>query len=62
MSNNGLILVHTVKLKPFIKTQISGILVASGIGDVANASVCSEKIHLKFMIIIIITSNRKNIY
>ena len=34
-----LILVHTVQLKPIIKTQISGKLVYSGISDVAIASV-----------------------
>ena len=50
-------LVHTVKLKPNIKAQISGKLVTSGISDVAIASVHSEKTSLKkmFMIIIIIT-------
>ena len=30
-ANKGLILVHTVKLKPIIKAQISGKLVTSGI-------------------------------
>ena len=40
---NGLILVHTVKLKQIIKAQISGKLVTSGISDVATASVHSEK-------------------
>ena len=54
----GLILVHTVKLKPIIKAQISGNLVASGISDIAFASIYSEKTHLKklmkmIMIIII---------
>ena len=34
-----LILVHTVQLKPIIKTQISGKLVSSGISDVAINSV-----------------------
>ena len=64
MSQQGLILVHTVKLKPIIKAQISGKLVTSGISDVAIASDHSEKTHLKkmIMIIIIITSNKKNIY
>ena len=38
----GLILVHTVKLKPVIKAQISGNLVTSGISDVVTASVYSE--------------------
>ena len=37
------ILVHTVKLKPIIKAQISGKLVSSGISDVTIASVHSEK-------------------
>ena len=55
---------HSKKLKPIIKAQISGKLITSGISDVATASVHSEKIHLKklIMIIIIITSNRKTIY
>ena len=50
-------LVHTVKLKPIIKAQISGKLVTSSISDVAIASVHSEKTRLKkiIMIIIIIT-------
>ena len=48
-----LILVHTVKLKPIIKGQISGKLVTSGISDVAIISVHSEKTRLKKMIIII---------
>ena len=30
---DGLILVYTVKLKPMIKTQISGRMVSSGISD-----------------------------
>ena len=38
-SAKGLILVHTVKLMPMIKAQISGRMVSSG--DVANASVHS---------------------
>ena len=56
------ILVHTVQLKPMIKAQISGRMISSGISDVAIASVYSEKTRLKklIMIIIIITSNRKN--
>ena len=47
-------LVHTVKLKPIIKAQISGKLVTSG----------SENTRLKkmIMIIIIIASNRKTIH
>ena len=49
-----LILVHTVKLKLFIKVQISGKLVSSGISDVAIASVHSEKTRLKKLIMIII--------
>ena len=42
-----LILVHTVKLKPKIKAQISGRMVSSGISDVAIVSVNSEKTCLK---------------
>ena len=63
-SQQGLLLVHTVKLKPIIKAQISGKLITSGISDVATASVYFEKTRLKkmIMIIIIITSNRKTIY
>ena len=62
--NKGLILVHTVKLKPIIKAQISGKLVTSGISDVAIISVHSEKTRLKKLMnmIIIITNNRKTIY
>ena len=40
-------LVHTVKLKPIIKAQISGKLLTSGISDVAIASVYFEKTRLK---------------
>ena len=47
-------LVHTVKLKPIIKAQISGKLVTSGISDVATASVHSEKTRAKKWIMIII--------
>ena len=61
-SNKCLILVHTVKLKPIIKAQISGKLVSSGISDVATASVYSEKTRMKkcmmSMIIIIIIMNK----
>ena len=53
-----LILVHTVKLKPIIKAQISGKLVTSGISDVAIASVHSEKTRLKKMIMIIISMKK----
>ena len=57
--SKDLILVHTVQLKPMIKSQISGRMVSSGISDVASASVHSEKPRLKKlmlmkMIIIII--------
>ena len=64
LMSKGLILVHTVKLKPIKKAKISGKLVTSGISDVAIASAHSEKIRLKKMIMIIIisTSNRKTIY
>ena len=56
-----LILVHTVQIKPMIKAQISGRMVSSGIGDVASASVHSEKTRPKKLmmmmkIIIIIIS------
>ena len=54
-----LILVHTVQLKPMIKTQISGRMISSGISDVVLASVHSEKTSLKKLIMII---NRKTIY
>ena len=47
-------LVHTVKLKPIIKVEISGKLVTSVISDVVFASVHSEKIRLKNLIMIII--------
>ena len=52
----------TAKTK--IKAQISRRMASIGISDVVTASVYSEKTHLKkFMkIIIIIISNRKNIY
>ena len=60
MSQQGPILVHSVKLKPIIKAQISGKLVTSGISNLATASVHSEKTRMKkcmmIMIIIIITS------
>ena len=51
---SGTFLVHTVKIKPIIKTQISGKLITSGISDVAIASIYFEKTHLKKMIMIII--------
>ena len=54
MSQQGPHLVHTVKLKPIIKAQISGKLVTSGISDVATASVHSEKTCMKKLIMIII--------
>ena len=56
-------LVNTVKLNPIIKAQISGKLVTSGISDVATASVYLDKTRLKklIIIIIIVTSNSKNI-
>ena len=47
-------LVHTVKLKSIIKARISGKGVTSGISDIVFASVYSEKIRLKKMIMIII--------
>ena len=53
-------LVHTEKLKPMIKVQISGRMVSSGISDVAITSVHSEKTRLKNckMIMIIIVMNK----
>ena len=56
-----LILVHTVQLKSMIKTHFSGRMVSSGIGDVAFASVYSEKTRLKnlMMKMIIIIVNEK---
>ena len=42
------------KVKPIIKAQISGKLVAIGLSDLATASVHSEKTHLKKLIMIII--------
>ena len=64
MSQQGPHLVHTVKLKPIIKAQMSGKLETIDISDVVTASVYSEKTRLKqlIMIIIIVTSNRKTIY
>ena len=55
---------HTVQLKPTIKAQISGRMASIGISDVVTTSLYSEKTRLnKLMkIIVIITSNRKNIY
>ena len=47
-----IILVHTVQLKPMIKSQISGRMVSSGISDVVIASVYSEKTRLKKLIMI----------
>ena len=61
-----LILVLTVQLKPMIKTHISGIMVYSGISDVATTLVHSEKTRLKKlmkkMIIIIIVTGKKEIW
>ena len=48
------VFVHTVQLKPMIKTQITGRMISSGISDVAIASVYSEKNRLKKLIMIII--------
>ena len=52
IARNDLFLVHVVQLKPTIKDQISGKFVTNGISDVAIASVNSEKIHTKKMIMI----------
>ena len=58
-----LLLAHTVQLKQRIKAQFSGRMISSGISDVANTSVHSEKTRLKKLImIIIIMNNRKTIY
>ena len=58
MSQEGLILVHTVKVKAIIKAQISGKLVTSGISVVAFVSVYSEKTRMKkLMIMIMIIMN-----
>ena len=64
MSQQGPHLIHTVKLKPIIKAQISGRMVSSGISDVAFTSVYSEKTRLKklMIMIIIMNNNRKTIY
>ena len=59
MSLQGPDLVHTVKLKPMIKAQISGRMVSSGISDVAFASVYSEKTRLKKLVIMIIVITSK---
>ena len=56
----GLILVHTVKLKPIEKAKISGKLLTSGISDVVIVSIHSEKIRLKKTIMIIIISMNKS--
>ena len=52
--NEGLILVHTAKLKPIIKAKISGRMASIGISDVVTASVYSEKTRLKKCLIMII--------
>ena len=57
MSQQGPHFIPQVKIKPFIKAQISGKLVTNGISDVAIASVHSEKTRLKM--IMIITSVKK---
>ena len=58
----GLILAHTVQLKPMIKAHFSGRMVSSGISDVAIASVHSEITLLKkLMIMIILITRTKNI-
>ena len=51
--SRDLILVHTVQLKPMIKTQISRRMASSGIGNVVTASVYSEKTCLKKLMKII---------
>ena len=62
MSQQGLILVHTVKLMPMIKGSISGRMVSSGISHVAFASIYSEKTRMKkcwIMIIIIMKKSQE---
>ena len=49
-----LIFVHTIQLIPMIKAHISGRMVSGGTSDVAIASVHSEKIRLRKLMIIII--------
>ena len=44
------VLVHTVQLKPMIKSQISGRMISSFISGAAIASVYSEKSRLKKLI------------
>ena len=59
----GLILAHTVQLKPMIKAYFSGRMVSSGISDVAIASVHSEITRLKkLMIMIILITRAKSFY
>ena len=41
-SARAFILVHTVKLKPMIKAQISGRMVSSGISNVVRFSILGE--------------------
>ena len=53
------IVVHTVKLKPMLKAQISGRMASSCTSDVVTVSVNSEKTRLKkLMKIIIIIMNK----
>ena len=54
------ILVHTVQLKPVIKSHPSGRMVSSGISDVVIASVHIEKTHLKKLMKRIIISSIMN--
>ena len=60
-----LILVHSVELKPMIKSHFSVRMLSSSISDAAFASVYFEKTRLKklmIMTIIITTSNRKKTF
>ena len=57
-----LILVHTVQLKIMIKAHISGRMISSGISDVVIASVHSEIIRLKKLIIIMNKSQETTFY
>ena len=53
---------HTVQLKPAIKEQISGRMASIGIGDVATASVYSEKTRLKKLMLIMNKSQESTVF
>ena len=58
-ASKGLSLAHTEKLKPMIKSQISGRMLSGSISDVVFTPVYSEKTRLKKCLIMIIVINRK---